>query len=98
MSVANVTTGRPGPEEPSHHWEPPVIQKEAAKLEISKSEYKAAVLFARMAVEEHQRDGTARDRWEPTPTLNDQLAAPFITDGEQELAGRLEAEVEPYPR
>ena len=86
MSVANVTTGRAGPENPRHHWEPALTQKEAAKLEISKSEYQAAVLFARMAVEEHQRDGTPRDRWEPTPTLDDQLAAPFISDGEQELA------------
>ena len=95
MSVANVTAGHAGPEELSQHWEPALTQKEAAKLEISRSEYKAAVLFARMTVEEHQRDGTPRDRWELRPTLTDQLAAPFISEGEQELAGRLEAEVDP---
>ncbi len=51
-------------------------------------------LFARTAVEEHQRLRTARDHWEPTPILNDKLAAPFITDGEQELASRLEKEAD----
>jgi hypothetical protein len=48
-----------------------------------------------MAVEEHQTLGTPRDRWEPTPSQNDRLAAPFITDGDQELASRLEADADP---
>jgi hypothetical protein len=62
---------------------------------MSRPDYEAAVLFARMAVGEHQRSGTPRDRWEPTPLQNDQLADPFIIAGEQELAGRLEAEADP---
>lgn len=92
MSMANVTIGHIGPEE---HWEPALTPREAATLEIPKNEYEQAVLFARMAVEEHKRLGTARDRWEPTPIVNDKLAAPFITDGEQELANRLETEADP---
>lgn len=95
MSVAHVPTGYTGPEGPSQHWEPPFTPREAARLGISSSDYDSAVLYARMAVEEHQRTGTPRDRWEPTPLQNDQLADPFITDGEQELAGRLEAEADP---
>jgi len=43
-----------------------------------------------MAVEGHQRLGTFRRRWEPTLIQNRVLAAPFIADGEQELASRLE--------
>ena len=85
-------TGATGPEE---HWQPALTPKEAAKLGIPKKEYESAALFARMAVEEHQRLGTARDRWEPTLIQNDHLAGPFITDGEQELARRLEAEADP---
>lgn len=52
-------------------------------------------MFAYLAVEEHQRARTPRDSWEPTPLQNDQLADTFIIDGEQELAGRLEAEADP---
>src|SRR6266568_1618348 len=95
MSMANVTTGRTGPEEPSQHWQPALTQKEAARIGILKDEYEPAVLFARMAVEEHQSLSTPRDRWETTPSQNDCLAAPFITDGDQELASRLEAEADP---
>lgn len=92
MSMANVTIGHTGPGE---HWQPALTPREAATLEIPKNEYEQAVLFARMAVEEHQRLRTARDHWEPTPIVNDKLAAPFITDGEQELASRLETEADP---
>jgi hypothetical protein len=69
--------------------------KEAAKIGIPKDQYELAALFARITVEEHQRLSTARDRWEPTPILNDHLADPFVTDGEQELASRLKAEADP---
>jgi hypothetical protein len=92
MAMANVTTGRTGPEE---HWEPALTPREAITLGIPKSEYEQAALFARTAVEEHQRLGTARDQWEPTPIVNDKLAAPFIADGEQEFASRLEKEANP---
>lgn len=95
MSVANVTIGHTGPEEPRQQWEPALTQKEAAKLGIPKEEYKSAGQFARMAVDEHKRANTPRDHWEPTPTQNDHLADPFITDGEQELARRLETEADP---
>ena len=81
-----------GPEE---HWRPAFTLKEAARLGISEKEYESAALFARMAVGEHQRLGTARDRWEPTPIQNDHWTDPFITDGEQELARRLEKEADP---
>jgi hypothetical protein len=95
MSVANVEIGHTGPEEPSQHWQPALTPKEAAKLGIRKDEYHKAALHARMAVEEHQRRGTPRDRWEPTFIQNEHLADPFITDGEQELSRRLKTEADP---
>jgi hypothetical protein len=95
MSVTHVPTGHTGPEQPSQYWEPALTPKGAAKVGISSHDYDSAVQFARMAVEEHQRTGTPRDSWEPKPLQNDQLADPFIIDGEQELAGRLEAEADP---
>ena len=95
MSMAHITTDRTWPEEPTQHWQPAFTRKEAAKIGISNDEYDQAFLYARMAVEEHQSLGTPRDRWEPTPSQNDRLAAPFITDGDQELASRLEAEADP---
>ena len=95
MSVANVTNGHTGPQEPRQHWKPVFTPKEAAKLEIPKDEYDSALINARMAAEEHQRLGTPRDLWEPMPTQNDRLADPFIRDGEQELTNRLETEADP---
>jgi transcriptional regulator with XRE-family HTH domain len=80
---------------PPPSWDPALIPKEAPTLGISKSEYEQAVLFARRAVREHQRLGSARDQWEPTPVVNAKLAGPFIADGEQELASRLEKEADP---
>jgi hypothetical protein len=94
-SVTHVPTGYTGPEEPRQYWEPALTLREAVRVGISSHEYEAAALFARMAVEEQQRAGTPRDRWEPMPLQNDQLAGPFIADGEQELASQLEAEVDP---
>jgi len=95
MSMANVTTDRIGPEEPGPPWQPALTQKEAARIEISKAEYELAFLYARMTAEEHQTLRTPRGRWEPMLGVNDSLAAPFITDGDQELASRLEAEADP---
>lgn len=95
MSVANVTIGHTGPQEPSQHWQPVLTPKEAAKLGIPKDEYESGLIYARMAAEEHQRLGTPRDLWEPMPTQNEHLADPFIRDGEQELTSRLEAEADP---
>jgi hypothetical protein len=92
MSMANMTTGHTGTED---YWEPAITPREAATLGIRRSEYEQAALFARTAVEEHQRLGTLRDQWEPTPIVNDKLAAPFIADGEHELASRLETEADP---
>jgi hypothetical protein len=92
MSITNATTGHTGPGE---HWEPPLTPREARTLEIPRNEYEQAALFARTAVEEHQRLGTPREQWEPTPVVNDKLAAPFIADGEQELTNRLEEEADP---
>jgi hypothetical protein len=92
MSLANVTIGHTGPGE---HWEPALTPREARILKIPTNEYEQAALFARMAVEEHQRLGTPRDQWEPTPIVNDKLGAPFVADGEQELASRLEKEADP---
>jgi hypothetical protein len=95
MSVANVTIGRTGPDEPSQHWQPALTPKEAVKIGITRDEYESAATHARMTAEGHQRLGTPRHLWEPTPTQNDHLADPFITHGEQELASRLEAEADP---
>lgn len=101
MSLENVTTDHDvrdhqvGPEGPRQHWEPTVTEREAARVPISRREYRAAVLFGRMAAEVHQHLRTLRDRWEPTPVQNHQIADPFITDGEQELVGRLETEADP---
>ena len=92
MSVANVTTGHTGP---GAHWEPALTPREALKVSISRREYESAVLYARTAAEYHQGIGTPRDHWEPAANLNDKLAAPFIANGEQELAGRLESEADP---
>ena len=96
MAVANATIGRTGPQEPSQPWQPAVTRKEAVKLGIPSGRVRAGrSVYARTAAEEHQRLGTPRDLWEPTPIQNDQLADPFISDGEQELASRLEAEADP---
>ena len=95
MSMANLTVGNTGPQQPGEHWQPALTRKEAARIGISNDEYDQAYLYARMTVEEHQKLGTPRDRWEPTPIQNESLAAPFITAGEQELAGRLETEADP---
>ena len=94
MTIINTVPGHSGAEDPGQHWQP-LTEKEAAKLGISKDEYRSSYLFARIAIEEHQRLGTPRQLWEPTRVQNDHLAHPSIEDGEQELAGRLETEVDP---
>jgi hypothetical protein len=76
-------------------WEPVVTQKEADKLDISKEEYEQAALYARTTVEEHEKLGTDRHEWEPTRSVNDMLAGPYLMDGEEELATRLEREADP---
>ena len=95
MSLTEVRTGRTGPEEPSQPWQAAVTRKEAARLGIPADEHDSALLYARYAAEEHQGLGTPRDLWEPMPTQNGHLATPFISDGEQELASRLEGEADP---
>jgi hypothetical protein len=90
-----VPTGYTGPEEPRQHWEPTLTPREAAKVGIPSRDYESAAMFAYLTVEGHQRAGTPRDSWEPMPLQNDQLADPFVIAGEQELAGRLEAEADP---
>jgi hypothetical protein len=80
---------------PREYWQPALTPKEAATTGIPKRKYEQAALFARKAVEEHQRLGSGRDQWEPTPILNDKLAATFIADGEQELASRLAKDADP---
>jgi hypothetical protein len=95
MSMANLTAGNTGPQQPGQHWQPGLTRKEAVRIGISGDEYGQAYLHARMTVEEHQALGTPRDRWEPPPMQNESLAAPFIADGEQELARRLETEADP---
>lgn len=89
-SAIRVKTGRA-----TRRWEPAFTRGEATKLELPKSQYDQAAIIARRVVEEHQILGTARDQWEPTPNLNDVLAAPFIADGEQELTSRLKREADP---
>src|SRR6266487_6915854 len=88
MTVANIPVGHTWP---SEHWELTLTLREAARLGISKTEYESAALYARTTTEEHQHLGTTRDRWEPTVNLNDKLAAPYLANGEQELAYRLES-------
>jgi len=95
MSMAHATTDRGGPEEPGLPWQPALTQKEAARIGTPKEEYEQAYLYARVTAEEHQTLRTPRDRWEPTLSVNDRLATPFIADGDQELASRLEAEADP---
>lgn len=92
MSTPNITTGHTGPRK---HWDPVLTQREALKLGFSKGEYDSAALYARMTVDAHKDLGTLRDRWEPTPDVGDLLSAPYTGNGEQELAGRLEAEADP---
>jgi hypothetical protein len=94
MSMPNITVGHTGPGGPRDHWEPAITLREAQKMGISKGEYVSAALYARTTVEERQ-PGSPRDQWEPTRNLNDMMAAPFIANGEQELARRLESEADP---
>src|SRR5947207_6177716 len=75
-------------------WELALTPREAGKVGIHKDEYESAAEYARMAVEEHQRRGTPRDGWEPTALHNGSLAEPYIAEGGQELAGRLEQEAD----
>ena len=86
---------QPGATGTAEVWQPALTPREAAPLRIPKDEYGAAALYARMAVEEHQGLGTPRGQWEPRPHHNRHLTAPFITDGEQQLASRLEKEADP---
>ena len=86
MTTASIT---------EEHWEPDLTPKEAGKVGIHKDEYRSAAEYARMAVQEHRRRGTARDGWEPPALHNGTIAEPFITDGGQELSGRLEQEADP---
>src|SRR5262249_26358775 len=86
MSITSLTTDYTGPSESGPIWQPVLTQKEALQIGISKEEYNEAFVYARMAAEEHQNLGTPRDRWELTLGQNDRLAAPFITDGEQDPA------------
>jgi len=84
-----VASGHTRPEKPSQHWQPTLTSKEAARLGIPKDEYQSAVVYACMAVGEHQGLGTSCDRWEPTLIHNDHLTAPYVTDSGRELASRL---------
>lgn len=95
MSMANLTDGYTDPRQPGQDWQPAFTRREAPRLGISAAEYEQAYLVARMTVEEHQSLGTPRHLWEPTLIQNESLAAPFVADGEQELAGRLETEADP---
>jgi hypothetical protein len=92
MSMPRGTTGHT---RRGGSWEPALTPREAATLEIPRNEYDQAVIIARTTVEERQQLGTPRDQWEPTPSLNHALAAPFITDGQQKLSSRLEREADP---
>jgi len=92
MSIANIAVGPSGGEE---YWEPTLTMREAARVEIPRREYEPAVLYARTTVEEHQRIGTRRDCWEPTASMNDWLAAPYLADGEKELGSRLKEDADP---
>jgi hypothetical protein len=94
MTVANSTIGHTGPED-GLPWAPFLTPKDTAKLGMPRDEFNLALVYARYAAEEHQRFGTRRNQWEPMPTQNEHLAGPFIRDGEQELASRLEAEADP---
>lgn len=95
MSVTNLTVGDAGPQQPRQHWQPPFTRKEGLRIGISGEEYDEAYIHGRMTAEWHQQRGTPRNLWEPTPIQNESLAAPFVTAGEQELAGRLETEADP---
>lgn len=76
-------------------WEPALTPRQAAALGIPKDEYESAALYAQMIVKEHQDLGTSRDNWEPTLLQSGHLAEPFITDGNMQLAGRLERDADP---
>ena len=92
MSMARGTIGQTGQDQ---SWVPAFTPREAVTAGIPRREYDQTFLFARATVKEHQKLGTPRDQWEPTPVVNHKLAAPFIADGEQELVSRLEKEVNP---
>jgi hypothetical protein len=95
MSMANLTAGHAGPQQPGRQWQPMLTRKEAARIGISSDEYDHAYEYARMTVDGHQSLGTPRGLWEPTLIQNESMAAPFAAAGEQELASRLETEADP---
>jgi hypothetical protein len=94
MSITNLTTGYTTSSESGPNWRAVLTEEEAHQIGIFRQEYAEAFVYARMAAEEHQDRGTRRDLWETTQNQNERLAAPFIADGEQELAGRLETEAD----
>jgi hypothetical protein len=95
MTITNAGTDNLGSQGPNKPFKPALTQKEAAQLGYSKVEFGEAEQYVRMITEDHQRLGTPRDQWEPQPIQGEHLAAAFIEDGEQELAGRLETDVDP---
>lgn len=95
MSITTTDTDNvsiPGPNKP---FKPALTQNEAAQIGYTKDEFGEAEQYVRMITEDHQSLRTPRDQWEPKPIQGEHLAAPYIEDGEQELAGRLETEVDP---
>lgn len=94
VSVPPLPAGSsPDPCEPA--WQSGLTPKEAARLGIAKAVYLRLVIWARMVVDHHVRAGTPRHLWEGAATHNDLFAAPYVADGERELADRLGAEVDP---
>ena len=91
MSTPYITTGQTGPRK---HWNP----ARPSKVGFSKSYNDSATLYARMTVDAHKELGTVRDRWEPTLDVGDLLSAPYIGNGEQELAWLFALESEADPR
>lgn len=77
-------------------WQPTTTEKEAVKRGlVPKNIYSTVTQWARMVVEYHQALYTPRSLWEPTAMHTDLLVAPYIEDGESELADRLASEVDP---
>ncbi len=94
MSITNLGSDHDRAADP-RPWTPALTEREAGILGFTRPEYRQGAQFARMIVEYHRSAGTSQHRWEPTSLQNERLAEPFILEGEEDLAIRLEDEADP---
>jgi hypothetical protein len=80
-----------GPEQP---FQPSLTVKGIIRKGFSKYEAREAIHSAHRIVQEHQQRETPREKWEPQATYGEDIAAPFIKAGEEELARQLASKID----